>query len=99
MGLFKEAQVKKMLEHVQAGNISFGRMVELMNKDVYKHQEKRGQLVTMMDVVRTLEEFLAHNDHCKNETQIKVKALIDYMKTEATGNVASLLNTLPNTTT
>lgn len=84
MGLFKEAQVKKMLEHVQAGNISFGRMVELMNKDVYKHQAKRGQLVTMMDVVRTLEAFLAHNDHCKNETQIKVKELIGHMKSEVT---------------
>ena len=38
--LFKAAYIKKMLGYVSAGQISFGRMVELLNMDVEKENNK-----------------------------------------------------------
>lgn len=91
MGIFKEAQIKKMLSQVQAGQMTFSRMVELLNKETYKELAYKGQLVTMMDVVRTLEAFLVHNEPVKNKTEIKVKSLIDYMKSEVVDGAKSHL--------
>ncbi len=82
MGVFKEAQIKKMIDQVQAGQMTFSRMVELLNQETYKELAYKGQLVTMTDVVRTLETFLVHNEPVKNQMEIKVKTLIDYMKSE-----------------
>lgn len=91
MGIFKEAQIKKMLSQVQAGQMTFSRMVELLNKETYKELAYKGQLVTIMDVVRTLEAFLVHNEPVKNKTEIKVKSLIDYMKSEVVDGAKSHL--------
>lgn len=91
MGIFKEAQIKKMLSQVQAGQMTFSRMVELLNKETYKELAYKGQLVTMMDVVRTLEAFLVHNEPVKNQTEIKVKTLIDYIKSEVVDGARSHL--------
>lgn len=82
MGIFKEAQIKKMLAQVQAEQMTFSRMVELLNQEAYKELAYKGQLVTMMDVVRTLEAFLVHNEPVKNKTEIKVKELVDFFKSE-----------------
>jgi len=91
MGIFKEAQIKKMLDQVQAEQMTFSRMVELLNKETYKELAYKGQLVTMMDVVRTLEAFLVHNEPVKNQTEIKVKTLIDYIKSEVVDGAKSHL--------
>ncbi len=91
MGIFKEAQIKKMLSQVQAGQMTFSRMVELLNKETYKELAYKGQLVTMMDVVRTLEAFLVHNEPVKNQTEIKIKTLIDYIKSEVVDGAKSHL--------
>lgn len=91
MGIFKEAQIKKMFSQVQAEQMTFSRMVELLNKETYKELAYKGQLVTMMDVVRTLEAFLVHNEPVKNQTEIKIKALIDYMKSEVVDGAKSHL--------
>ncbi len=91
MGIFKEAQIKKMLSQVQAEQMTFSRMVELLNQENYKELAYKGQLVTMMDVVKTLEAFLVHNEPVKNQTEIKVKSLIDYMKSEVVNGALSHL--------
>jgi hypothetical protein len=83
MTIFKVSEVKKMLDCVQAEQMTFSRMVELLNHKAYKELARKGQLVTMMDVVRTLEAFLQHNDEkCKSDTQVKVQSLISYIKSE-----------------
>jgi len=82
MGIFKEAQIKKMLGQVKSEQMTFSRMVELLNQEAYKELAYKGQLVTMMDVVRTLEAFLVHNEPVKNQTELKVKDFINYMKSE-----------------
>jgi hypothetical protein len=82
MGVFKEAQIKKMLGQVQDEQMTFSRMVEILNQEAYRELAYKGQLVTMMDVVRTLEAFLVHNEPVKNITELKVKSLIDFLKTE-----------------
>lgn len=83
MAIFKESEVRKMLDCVLAEQMTFSRMVELLNQKAYKELARKGQLVTMMDLVRTLEAFLQHNDEtCKSETQVKVQSLISYMKSE-----------------
>lgn len=91
MGIFKEAQIKKMFSQVQAEQMTFSRMVELLNKETYKELAYKGQLVTMMDVIRTLEAFLVHNEPVKNQTEIKVKTLIDYIKSEVVDSARSHL--------
>lgn len=90
MGIFKEAQVKKMFSQVQAEQMTFSRMVELLNQEAYQELARKGQLITMMDVVRTLEAFLIHNEPLKNKTELKVKDLINYMKSQVSnGNRSS----------
>lgn len=91
MGIFKEAQIKKMLDQVQAGQMTFSRMVELLNQETYRELAYKGQLVTMMDVVRTLEAFLIHNEPVKNQTELKVKEFIDYMKSQVIDSARSHL--------
>lgn len=91
MGIFKEAQIKKMLDQVHAGQMTFSRMVELLNKETYKKLAYKGQLVTMMDVIRTLEAYLVHNEPVKNQTEIKIKSLIDYIKSEVVEGARSHL--------
>lgn len=91
MAIFKEAQIKKMLDQVQAEQMTFSRMVELLNQKSYQELAYKGQLVTMMDVVRTLEAFLVHNEPVKNQTELKVKTLIDYMKSEVVNGAKSHL--------
>lgn len=89
--IFKEAHISKMLNHVVAGNMSLSQFTEMLNKDAYSALAKRGELVTMMDVVRTLEAFLTHNEPVKNKTEIKVKTLIDYIKSEVVDGARSHL--------
>ncbi|MFS0489919.1 hypothetical protein [Leadbetterella byssophila] len=91
MGIFKQAHISKMLNHVEEGNMSLSQFTEMLNKDAYFALAKRGELVTMMDVVRTLEAFLVHNEPVKNQTEIKVKSLIDYMKSEVINGTMSHL--------
>lgn len=91
MGIFKQAYISKMLNHVEEGNMSLSQFTETLNKDAYCALAKRGELVTMMDVVRTLEAFLVHNEPVKNQTEIKVKSLIDYMKSEVINGAMSHL--------
>lgn len=38
--LFKEAHIKKILGYVSAGQMSFGRMVEWLNMDIEKENNK-----------------------------------------------------------
>lgn len=53
--LFKEAHIKKMLGYVSAGQMSFGRMVELLNIDIEKENVKAyNQAID--DVDRLIEE-------------------------------------------
>ena len=91
MGIFKESQIKKMLGQVQAEQMTFSRMVELLNQEAYKELAYKGQLVTIMDILRTLEAFLVHNEPIKNQTEIKVKTLIDYLKSEVVNGALSHL--------
>lgn len=91
MAIFKEAQIKKMLDQVQAEQMTFSRMVKLLNQEAYKELAYKGQLVTMMDVLRILETFLVHNEPVKNQTEIKVKTLIDYLKSEVVSGALSHL--------
>ena len=91
MAIFKEAEIKKMLHHVQAEQMSFSRMVELLNQKSYQKLAYKGQLVTMMDVVRTLESFLIHNEPVKNQTELKVKEFINYMKSQVVDSARSHL--------
>jgi len=91
MGIFKESQIKKMLGQVQAEQMTFSRMVELLNQEAYKELAYKGQLVTMMDVVRTLEAFLIHNEPIKNQTELKVKEFIEYMKSQVLDGARSHL--------
>ena len=92
MAIFKEAEIKKMLGFVQAEQMTFSRMVELLNQEAYKELAYKGQLVTMMDVVRTLEAFLNHNDeNCKSEMKVKIQTLISYMKSEVIDGAKSHL--------
>lgn len=91
MGIFKETQIKKMLDQVHAGQMTFSRMVEFLNQENYKELAYKGHLVTMTDVVRTLEAFLVHNEPVKNKMEIKVKTLIDYMKSEVVNGERSHL--------
>ena len=81
MAIFKESQIKKMLGFVQAEQMTFSRMVELLNQEAYQELARKGRLVTMMDVVRTLEAFLNHSDTtCKSEMKVKIQTLISYIK-------------------
>lgn len=92
MAIFKEAEIKKMLGYVEAGQVSFSRMVELLNQAAYKELAYKGQLVTMMDAVRTLEAFLNHNDkNCKSEMKVKIQTLISCLKSEVIQGVKSHL--------
>lgn len=98
MAIFKEAEIKKMLNQVQSEQMTFSRMVELLNQKSYQELAYKGQLVTMMDVVRTLEAFLIHNEPVKNKTELKVKELIDYMKSQVIDGAKSNLTNPPKTT-
>ncbi|MDE1191854.1 MAG: hypothetical protein PW786_06930 [Arachidicoccus sp.] len=91
MAIFKEAQIKKMLDHVATGNMSLSQFTQSLNIEAYKYQAHKGDLVTMMDVVRNLEAFLVHNENTKNITKIKIKTLIDYMKSEVVEGALSHL--------
>lgn len=91
MALFKEAQIKKMINHVAQGNMSLSQFTQSLNVEAYKYQAHKGDLVTMMDVVRTLEAFLVHNEPVKSQTEVKVKTLIDYMKSEVVNGALSHL--------
>ncbi len=91
MAVFKESQIKKMLSQVQSEQMTFSNMVEFLNQEAYNFKAKKGDLVTMMDVVRTLECFLNHNPNIKSMTEVKIKTLIDYMKSEVIEGVTSNL--------
>lgn len=91
MAIFKESEIKKMLGQVQSEQMTFSRMVELLNQEAYKELAYKGQLVTMMDVIRTLEAFIVHNEPIKNKTEIKVKEFINYMKSEVVDGALSHL--------
>ena len=82
MGIFKEAQIKTMLGHVQSEQMTFSRMVELLNQEVYKDLALKGKLVTMTDVIKTLEAFLVHNYPVQNKMQLKFTEFINYIKDE-----------------
>ena len=82
MSIFKEAQIRKMLGHLNGGAITLSRFTEILNKEAYISLKNRGEWVSMIQVVQTLEAYLAQNDTCKTETEIKIKTLIDYMKTQ-----------------
>jgi hypothetical protein len=82
MSIFKESQIKKMLGQVQSEQITLSRMVEFLNQEAYNYKAKKGDLVSMMDIITMLECFLSHNPTAKSMTQVKVKTLIDYMKSE-----------------
>ena len=92
MRIFKEAQIKKMLNHVAAGNMSLSQFTEMLNKDAYSALAKRGELVTMMDIVRTLEAFLVHNDEtCKSELKVKIQTLISFIQSQVINGAKSHL--------
>lgn len=80
-----------MLDHVATGNMSLSQFTQSLNIEAYKYQAHKGDLVTMMDVVRNLEAFLVHNENTKNITKIKIKTLIDYMKSEVVEGALSHL--------
>lgn len=83
MAIFKEAFIKKMLNHLSAGNLSVSQFTDMLNNDAYSALAKRGELVTMMDVVRTLEAFLVHNDEsCNHELKVKIHTLISFIKSQ-----------------
>lgn len=82
MPIFKESKIKKMLGQVLAEQMTFSRMVELLNQEAYRELAYKGKLVTMMDVIRILEAFLVHNEPVKNQTEIKIKDFINYMKSQ-----------------
>ena len=82
MPIFKEYEIKKMLNYVQEEQMTFSRMVEILNQTAYKELAHKGNLVTMSDIVKTLECFLIHNEPIKNNMEIKIKEFINYMKNE-----------------
>lgn len=91
MAIFKESEIKKMLDHVAQGNMSLSQFTQSLNVEAYKYQAHKGDLVTMMDVVRNLEAFLVHNENTKNTTKVKIQTLIDYMKSEVVDGALSHL--------
>ena len=91
MAIFKELEIKKMLDHVAQGNMSLSQFTQSLNVEAYKYQAHKGDLVTMMDVVRNLEAFLVHNENTKNTTKVKIQTLIDYMKSEVVDGALSHL--------
>lgn len=82
MAVFKESEIKNLVGNLNGGAISLSRFTEILNKDAYVSLKNKGEWVSMVQVVDTLEAFLAQNDTCKNETEIKIKSLIDYMKSQ-----------------
>lgn len=91
MAIFKESEIKKMLDHVVQSNMSLSQFTQSLNVEAYKYQAHKGDLVTMMDVVRNLEAFLVHNENTKNITKVKIQTLIDYMKSEVVNGSLSHL--------
>lgn len=90
--IFKQAHISKMLNHVADGNISLSQFTEMLNKDAYSVLAKRGELVTMMDVIRTLEAFLVHNNEtCKSELKVKIQTLISFIQSEVVDGLRSHL--------
>lgn len=84
MAIFKENEIKKMLNNVQMEQMTFSRMVELLNQKIYKELAHKGQLISTIDVINTLEAFLIHNENIKNQTELKIKDFINYIKSEFT---------------
>ncbi len=91
MAIFKVAEIKKMLDHVAAGNMSLSQFTQSLNVEAYKYQAHKGDVVTMMDIVRNLEAFLVHNENTKNITRMKIQTLIDYLKSEVVNEALSNL--------
>ena len=92
MGIFKEAQIKKMLGQVQKEQMTFSRMVQLLNQEAYKDLALKGKLVTMTDVIKTLEAFLVHNEPVQNKMELKFTEFINYMKNEVNESCLNNLN-------
>ena len=86
MKLFKESYIKKMLGYVAAEQMTFSRMVELLNDDVQKeiYKLRKGEPITSMcDIIRVIEAYLVQNEgKTKSRTEIKLKELRDYLKNE-----------------
>jgi len=82
MAIFKESQIKNMLNHVQTEQITFSRMVELLNQQAYKELAYKGKLVIMEDIIITLEAFLVQNEPVKNQVELKTKDFISYIKSQ-----------------
>ena len=58
MAIFKEAEVRELLNMVHSEQISFSKFVEMLNDSAYDKLAKDGGLVTMMEVVRVVELFI-----------------------------------------
>jgi hypothetical protein len=81
MSIFSQIEVKKMIQYVEKNQMTFSRMVELLNDKAYKFTNKK-ECLTMMDVVRNLECFISSNENLKSKTEFKFKELISYLKNE-----------------
>lgn len=84
MAIFKEAEVRELLNMVHSEQISFSKFVEMLNDAAYDKLAKDGGLVTMMEVVRVVEAFISQGqDKTESELITKMKEFAAYVKAYA----------------
>lgn len=84
MAIFKESEVKAMLNELHSEQISFSKFVEQLNDAAHTNLAKNGSLVSMMDIVRTLELFIAQNqDRTESKLIEEAKSFASFIKAYA----------------
>jgi hypothetical protein len=78
MSLFKVQEIKKMLEYVEAEQISFSRMVELLNEKVNKFRIKKEGDIEVKDIVNILDAYLTQ-DNCTNLSRARLRTIRGYL--------------------
>lgn len=75
--VFKEYQIRKMIDNMHSGAISMSRFVDLLNRECYLSFSKIGEKFDDESIMLSLEAYLAQNENvCKNEVKIKIQELI-----------------------
>ena len=98
MGLFKVAQIKKMLGCVSAEQMTFSRMVELLNEDVnkevYRVRRGRGEPdASMVDILDVIDSYLfQHKDTISTETEVKLISLREYIRNKIVEDCIEIYN-------
>jgi hypothetical protein len=97
MSIFKIDEVRSLFNDYQNEEISFSKLVEILNEKVYRVQAQKGELITMMDVVRIIDGFLVHNENSPIETKAKLMSTRDYMKQRVLEEAMKIYSSNPPT--